>query len=203
MDSPKSLIIPTIICLTIAIILFKKFKSKKPKKKLDKSNIENNEEEKEIIEEEKEVIEEEKNKLKNKKEKPGDSKEENKEEEKEVIEEEKIDEEKEKKKELTYNILFDKFCDYIQKNKLVSVDAISKKLNKTKDETIKFLRELENEGKMVGFLGADGEYFYLSTKELDLLNNLLLKSKNKDINEEELEKQFQQIAKQGEEQSII
>ena len=196
MDSPKSLIIPTIICLTIAIILFKKFKSKKPKKKLDKSNIENNEEEKEIIEEEK-------NKLKNKKEKPVDSKEENKEEEKEVIEEEKIDEEKEKKKELTYNILFDKFCDYIQKNKLVSVDAISKKLNKTKDETIKFLRELENEGKMVGFLGADGEYFYLSTKELDLLNNLLLKSKNKDINEEELEKQFQQIAKQGEEQSII
>ena len=203
MDSPKSLIIPTIICLTIAIILFKKFKSKKPKKKLDKSNIENNEEEKEIIEEEKEVIEEEKNKLKNKKEKPVDSKEENKDEEKEVIEEEKIDEEKEKKKELTYNILFDKFCDYIQKNKLVSVDAISKKLNKTKDETIKFLRELENEGKMVGFLGADGEYFYLSTKELDLLNNLLLKSKNKDINEEELEKQFQQIAKQGEEQSII
>ena len=203
MDSPKSLIIPTIICLTIAIILFKKFKSKKPKKKLDKSGVENNEEKKEVIEEEKEIIEEEKNKLKNKKEKPVDSKEENKEEEKEVIEEEKIDEEKEKKKELTYNILFDKFCDYIQKNKLVSVDAISKKLNKTKDETIKFLRELENEGKMVGFLGADGEYFYLSTKELDLLNNLLLKSKNKDIDEEELEKQFQQIAKQGEEQSII
>ena len=203
MDSPKSLIIPTIICLTIAIILFKKFKSKKPKKKLDKSNIENNEEEKEVIEEKK-------NKLKNKKVKVEDSKEENEEEKeiedkKEEIEDKKeeIDEEKEKKKELTYNILFDKFCDYIQKNKLVSVDAISKKLNKTKDETIKFLRELENEGKMVGFLGADGEYFYLSTKELDLLNNLLLKSKNNNISEEELEKQFQQIAKQGEEQSII
>ena len=57
---------------------------------------------------------------------------------------------------------------------------------------------MENEGKMVGFLGADGEYFYLSTKELDLLNNLLLKSKNKQFKEEELEKQFQQIAKEGE-----
>ena len=194
MDSPKSLIIPTIICLTIAIILFKKFKSKKPKKKLDKSNIKNEEE---IVEKD-----EDRNKLKNKKEITEDSKE--VEEEEEIGDKkDKVNEEKEKKKKLTYNILFDKFCDYIQKNKLVSVDAISKKLNKTKDETIKFLRELENEGKMVGFLGADGEYFYLSTKELDLLNNLLLKSKNKDINEEELEKQFQQIAKQGEEQSII
>ena len=194
MDSPKSLIIPTIICLTIAIILFKKFKSKKPKKKLDKSNIKNEEE---IVEKD-----EDRNKLKNKKEITEDSKE--VEEEEEIRDKKgKVNEEKEKKKKLTYNILFDKFCDYIQKNKLVSVDAISKKLNKTKDETIKFLRELENEGKMVGFLGADGEYFYLSTKELDLLNNLLLKSKNKDINEEELEKQFQQIAKQGEEQSII
>ena len=190
MDSPKSLIIPTIICLIIAIILFKKFKSKKPKKQLDKLN--ENEEKKE----------KKKNKLKNKKDIIDDSKEV---EEKEEIgdKKDKINEEKQKKKELTYNILFDKFCDYIQKNKLVSVDAISKKLNKTKDETIKFLRELENEGKMVGFLGADGEYFYLSTKELDLLNNLLLNSKNKDINEEELENQFQQIVKQGEEQSII
>ena len=197
MDSPKSLIIPTIICLTIAIILFKKFKSKKPKKKLDKSNVENEEE---IIEKD-----EGQNKLKNRKEIIEETKiEENEEEEEEIGDKkDKVNEEKEKKKELTYNILFDKFCDYIQKKKLVSVDAISKKLNKTKDETIKFLRELENEGKMVGFLGADGEYFYLSTKELELLNNLLLKSKNKDINEEELEKQFQQISKEGEEQSII
>ena len=189
MDSPKSLIIPTIICLTIAIILFKKFKSKKPKKKLDKSNIKNEEE---IVEKD-----EDRNKLKNKKEITEDSKE--VEEEEEIGDKKgKVNEEKEKKKKLTYNILFDKFCDYIQKNKLVSVDAISKKLNKTKDETIKFLRELENEGKMVGFLGADGEYFYLSTKELDLLNNLLLNSKNKKINEEELEKQFQQIVNEGE-----
>ena len=188
MDSPKVLIIPTIICLVIGLILFRKFKSKKPIKNLDKSNIDNEEEK-----------EEDQNKLKNKK----DITEDSKKEEEEEIGDKIVNEEKEKKKELTYNILFDKFCDYIQKNKLVSIDAISKKLNKTKDETIKFLRELENEGKMVGFLGADGEYFYLSTKELDLLNNLLLNSKNKEISEEELEKQFQQIAKQGEEQSII
>ena len=57
---------------------------------------------------------------------------------------------------------------------------------------------MENEGKMVGFLGADGEYFYLSTKELDLLNNILLNSKNKNLSEEELEKQFEQVVKERE-----
>ena len=183
MDSTK-IIIPTIICLTIAVVFYRKLYSKKSKKISGKSKKEKNE---------------------NKSEEQNDNNRDNIEEEnEEKIEKNDISEkEKEKKRQLTYSILFDKFCDYIQKNKLVSIDAISKKLNKTKEETIKFLRELENEGKMVGFLGADGEYFYLSTKELDLLNNLLLKSKNKDINEEELEKQFQQIAKQGEEDSII
>ena len=182
MDSTK-IIIPTIICFAIAVIFYSKLKKKSKNIEDDKS---------------KRIGKEEKNDLKNKNE-------ENKEELEEEVEEEEVEEEKEKekkKKEMTYNILFDKFCDYIQKNKLVSVEAISQKLNKTKEETIQFFRELENEGKMVGYLGADGEYFYLSMKELELLNNLLLKTKRQEIKEEDLEKQFQEIVKQGE-QSII
>ena len=180
-----NIIIPTVVCLTLAFVFYRRLRSKKPQKVSDQSQKGINEEEK-------------KNILKSKKE---NIKEENIKEKEEEIDKEK-EKEKEKKKELTYNMIFEKFCDYIQKNKLVSVDAISKKLNKTKEDTIKFLRDLENEGKMVGFLGEDGEYFYLSTKELDLLNNLLLKSKNKEMSEDELIKQFQQISKEGE-QSII
>ena len=177
MDTPK-IIIPTLICLTLAFVFYRRFYSKKLQKVSEQSHSNINEEEKEDL-------------LKSQKK---ETNEENSKEE-EIENKEK---EKEKNKELTYNILFEKFCYYIQKNKLVSVDAISKKLNKTKEETVKFLRELENEGQMVGFLGEDGEYFYLSTKEMDLLNNLLLKSKNKEISEEELEKQFQFISKEGE-----
>ena len=183
------MIIPTIICLTLAVVFYRKLKLNKSsiktpdKTRKNVTNITNELEtknlDKNIKDEKKEIIEakeeEGKEEIGNKRKK-----------------------DKEKNKELTYNILFDKFCDYIQKNKLVSIESISKKLNKTKDDTIKFLRELENEGKMVGFLGEDGEYFYLSTKELDLLNNILLTSKNKKINEEELEKQFQQIVNEGE-----
>ena len=172
MDSSKSLIIPTIICLTIAVVFYRKLYSKKSKKSSNNSEKIKNEEQNES--KEKNNIKEE-----NIQQEENNENEDKKEDKKEDI----VEQEKEKKRELTYNILFEKFCDYIQKNKLVSVEAISKKLNKTKEETVKFLRELENEGKMVGFLGADGEYFYLSTKELDLLNNLLLKSKNKNINE--------------------
>ena len=184
MDSAK-IIIPTIICFAIAVIFYSKLKKSSKHIEDDKSK--------------KEEKKENENELKNKNEEKNDELEE------EVEEEEEVEDEKEKekkKKVMSYNILFDKFCDYIQKNKLVSVEAISQKLNTTKEETIKFFRELENEGKMVGYLGKDGEYFYLSMKELELLNNLLLKTKNQEINEEELEKQFQDIVKQGE-KSII
>ena len=105
---------------------------------------------------------------------------------------------KEEEWKITFNMLFDKFCEYIQKNKLVSVEAIAEKLHKSKEETIKFLRELEKEGKTQGFLGDDGEYFFLTMKELELLNNLLISSKNKKMNEEELQKQFDEIIKERE-----
>ena len=185
MDTSR-IMLPTLICLTIAFVYYMKFHPKKSNKLLDKSKKNKNEQK----EEEKKL------RSKNK-----DNKNE-KEEEKE-IENNNVEEKKEVKNEtLTYNVLFDKFCDYIQKNKLVSVESISQKLNKTKEETIKFLRELENEGKLVGFLGADGEYFYLTTKELDLLNNLLMNSKKKVISEDELEKQFKQIISERD-QSIL
>ena len=192
MDSTK-IIIPTIICLTIAVVFYRKIYSKKSKKVAEKSKKEKTEDESKI-KEEKNNINEDNIKQEEDVEKV--------ETDKKEIKEDISEKEKEKKRELTYNIIFDKFCDYIQKNKLVSVEAISEKLNKTKEETIKFLRELENEGKMVGFLGKDDEYFYLTTKELDLLNNILLNSKNKNISEDELESQFKEIVKQGQ-QSII
>ena len=187
MDSSRNIILPTLICLTIAVVYYMKFYPKKSKQLTDKSKSEKKENENES-----------QSKLRGKKEDNTNS---NNNLDEDNKEEDNIEEEKEKEKnfELTYNILFDKFCDYIQKNKLVSIEAISQKLKKTKEDTIKFLRELENEGKTVGFLGADGEYFYLTTKELDLLNKILLNSKNKVISEEELEKQFKQIIHEGQE----
>ena len=187
MDPAKNIVLPTLMCLTIAFIYYTKFYNKRSSKIKDKPTSLNNEKK------------EEENKLRSK----------HKNNDKNNIDEDikginnknNIEEKKEEEKNniLTYEILFDKFCDYVQKNKLVSIESISKKLNKTKDETIKFLRELENEGKTVGFMGEDGEYFYLTTKEIDLLNNILFNSKNKKINEDELEKQFKQIINQGKE----
>ena len=191
MDTSR-IMLPTLICLTIAFVYYMKFHPKKSNKLLDKSQKNKNEQK----EEEKKL------RSKNKDNKSKNEQEEEEEKEK-VKENNNVEEKKEVKNEaLTYNALFDKFCDYIQKNKLVSVESISQKLNKTKKETIKFLRELENEGKLVGFLGADGEYFYLTTKELDLLNNLLMNSKKKVISEGELENQFKQIISERD-QSIL
>ena len=187
-------ILPTVLCLTLAFIFYKKFGSKKKNKLPDKDSST-----KKQTEEDKQNSVEDTNEDKKEDKNVNEQQEEKEEEEEEEEEtEEKKEKKKQKKRELTFKLVFDKFCDYIQKNKLVSIDAISKKLNKTKEETIQFLRELENEGKTVGFLGADGEYFYLTSKELDLLNNILLNSKNKNLSEEELEKQFEQIVKERE-----
>ncbi len=109
------------------------------------------------------------------------------------------EEENESREELNYNILFEKFSDYVQKNKMVRIDAIAEKLGKNKEETIKVLRELEKEGKIIGYVGDDGEYFFLTMKEFELLNNILLNHKKKGFNEEELEKLFQEIIVEGNE----
>ena len=183
MDSPKT-VVPTML-LTLILIIYYRFYSKKSKKisaqskreeeEIQDENINPNkisEEEEEEIEEDEEI------------------------EEKEKEEEIKQNEEPKKNLNITSNLLFDKFCEYIQKNKLVSIYAMAEKLNKSKEDTIKFLRELEKEGKTQGFLGEDGEYFFLTMKELDLLNNILIDSKKKKITEEELQKQFDEIIKE-------
>ena len=191
MDSTRNIILPTMICITFIFIIYYRYYSKKSKKLSDKSQ-DQSEEKKE---------EENKIELKEKEEEEEEKEEEEKEEKEEKEEEEENEEEKEdegKDWKLTFNTLFDKFCEYIQKNKLVSVEAIAEKLHKSKEETIKFLRELEKEGKTQGFLGEDGEYFFLTMKELELLNNLLINSKKKKINEEELQKQFDEIIKERE-----
>ena len=161
MDSPKT-VVPTML-LTLILIIYYRFYSKKSKKisaqskreeeEIQDENINPNkisEEEEEEIEEDEEI------------------------EEKEKEEEIKQNEEPKKNLNITSNLLFDKFCEYIQKNKLVSIYAMAEKLNKNKEDTIKFLRELEKEGKTQGFLGEDGEYFFLTMKELDLLNKILI-----------------------------
>ena len=180
------------ICITFIFVIYYRYYSKKSKKLSDKSQDQS---------EEKKEEEENKIELKEKEEEEEEKEEEEKEEKEEKEEEEENEEEKEdegKDWKLTFNTLFDKFCEYIQKNKLVSVEAIAEKLHKSKEETIKFLRELEKEGKTQGFLGEDGEYFFLTMKELELLNNLLINSKKKKINEEELQKQFDEIIKERE-----
>ena len=186
MDSTKTIVMPTMICLTLIFFIYYRYYSKKSKdksqpkeEKKDEINIELQEIKKEVEEKE-------------------EKKEEHEEDAEEPEEKEEIGKKEEEWK-ITFNMLFDKFCEYIQKNKLVSVDAISEKLHKSKEDTIKFLRELEKEGKTQGFLGEDGEYFFLTMKELELLNNLLINSKKKTINEEELQKQFDEILKEREE----
>ena len=211
MDSTKTIALPSMVCLTLIFLIYYKFYSRKSKKDSNKSKVEINTEEiheddnKEELNKksEEDENEEEKEEQEEKEEKEDNEEKEEKEEEKEEKEdneeqEEEEDEEEIKNWKMTSNTLFEKFCEYIQKNKLVSVDAIAEKLNKSKEDTIKFLRELEKEGKTQGFLGEDGEYFFLTMKELELLNNLLKSSKNKKMNEEELQKQFDEIIKERE-----
>ena len=183
MDSPRNIILPTMVCVTLVFIIYYRYYKKKPKTVLDKSQQEEEKKENNINIELQEMPV---------------KKEEHVEEMEEPEEKEEIGKKEEEWK-ITFNMLFDKFCEYIQKNKLVSVDAIAEKLNKSKEETIKFLRELEKEGKTQGFLGEDGEYFFLTMKELELLNNLLINSKKKKMSEEELQKQFDEIIKEREE----
>ena len=186
----KTIVLPSMVCLTLLFILYYHFYNKKSKEKKEKLKSNNdNKKENENIDEKKEIIETNEKEKENNEEEEEEN--ENETEEKEEIKEK--EKEDDKSWRLTFDKLFDKFCEYIQNNKLVSVDAIAEKLNKSKEDTIKFLRELEKEGKTQGFLGDDGEYFFLTMKELELLNNLLVNSKKKIMSEEELQKQFDEI----------
>ena len=116
--------------------------------------------------------------------------------EKEEKKEEPIEEPKEEKKdeeqvELSYAELLDKFCDYVQKNKVVNIDALSEKFGLSKENTIKKLREMEEEGQTIGFVDTNGEYFYLTMKEIDLLDKLFSGSKKRKFSKGEIEKLFE------------
>ena len=122
--------------------------------------------------------------------------------EKEEKKEEPIEEPKEEKKEeeqveLSYAELLDKFCDYVQKNKVVNIDALSEKFGLSKENTIKKLREMEQEGQTIGFVDTNGEYFYLTMKEIDLLDKLFSGSKKRKFSKGEIEKLFDEICSKG------
>ena len=150
MDSPRTYVPAAII--TIILMLYYRFYSKKSKKIPEKIMPHLEKEEREIIEKNIDL-----NKIS--------EQEENEEEEKEEQEEIKEEEPKQNLN-ITSNLLFDKFCEYIQKSKLVSIEAMAEKLNKSKEDTIKFLRDLEKEGKTQGFLGEDGEYFFFNDERI-------------------------------------
>lgn len=95
--------------------------------------------------------------------------------------------------ELTYSELLDKFCDYVQNNKVVNIDALSQKFGITKEETIKKLREMEKEGETIGFVDSNGEYFFLTLKEIELLDKIFSGKKKQKFSKEELEKLFNEI----------
>lgn len=95
--------------------------------------------------------------------------------------------------ELSYSELLDKFCDYVQKNKVVNIDALSQKFGTTKEETIKKLREMEKEGQTVGFVDSNGEYFFLTLKEIELLDKLFSGKKKRKFSKGEIEKLFNEI----------
>ena len=95
--------------------------------------------------------------------------------------------------ELNYSELLDKFCDYVQNNKVVNIDALSQKFGTTKEETIKKLREMEKEGQTVGFVDSNGEYFFLTLKEIELLDKLFSGKKKRKFSKGEIEKLFNEI----------
>ena len=128
---------------------------------------------------------------------PPKEKEEKKEAPKEEPKEEQKEEKKEEEVELSYAELLDKFCDYVQKNKVVNIDALSEKFGLSKENTIKKLREMEEEGQTIGFVDTNGEYFYLTMKEIDLLDKLFSGSKKRKFSKGEIEKLFDEICSTG------
>lgn len=90
---------------------------------------------------------------------------------------------------------FDMFCDYVKQNRLINIDQYAKKINTTKEKAIQQMREMENESELVGYLN-NNEYFYLTRKELDLLDNLTRK-RNKEYTEAEIYDIFKEIYSQS------
>ena len=94
--------------------------------------------------------------------------------------------------EFDYKKMFSKFCDFIQKNKILKLSDLSKKFKTTNEETLKKLREIEKEEELIGYCNND-VYFYLTQNELNFLNDLFINSKKKKFKNSYLNNLFNEI----------
>ena len=77
----------------------------------------------------------------------------------------------EKEIELTYEELFERFVEYIQLNKIMSITQLSEQFHLSFKDILKKLRELENEGNFIVFQNDD-KYFFLTQKEIYFLTKI-------------------------------
>ena len=94
--------------------------------------------------------------------------------------------------EFDYKKMFSKFCDFVQKNKILKLSDLSKKFKTTNEETLKKLREIEKEEELIGYCNND-VYFYLTQNELNFLNDLFINSKKKKFKNSYLNNLFNEI----------
>ena len=94
--------------------------------------------------------------------------------------------------EFDYKKMFSKFCDFVQKNKILKLSDLSKKFKTTNEETLKKLREIEKEEELIGYCNND-IYFYLTQNELKFLNDLFINSKKKKFKNSYLNNLFNEI----------
>jgi hypothetical protein len=94
--------------------------------------------------------------------------------------------------EFDYKKMFSKFCDFIQKNKILKLSELSKRVKTTNEETLKKLREIEKEEELIGYCNND-IYFYLTQNELKFLNDLFINSKKKKFKNSYLNNLFNEI----------
>ena len=100
--------------------------------------------------------------------------------------------ENEDEEEFDYKKMFSKFCDFVQKNKILKLSDLSKKFKTTNEETLKKLREIEKEEELIGYCNND-VYFYLTQNELNFLNDLFINSKKKKFKNSYLNNLFNEI----------
>ena len=94
--------------------------------------------------------------------------------------------------EFDYKKMFSKFCDFVQKNKILKLSELSKRFKTTNEETLKKLREIEREEELIGYCNND-IYFYLTQNELKFLNDLFINSKKKKFKNSYLNNLFNEI----------
>ena len=94
--------------------------------------------------------------------------------------------------EFDYKKMFNKFCDFVQKNKILKLSELSNRFKTTNEETLKKLREMEKEEDLIGYYNKDA-YFYLTKNELKFLNDLFINSKKKKYKNSYLNNLFQEL----------